>query len=401
MHRWEKDIDINQVTEIRTMTINYLGVGAINKINDIAASLKNRGISKIIVVTGKGAYKLTGAWDYVVKALAQNSIGYSLYTGVTPNPTVQQVDEATRQALDFGATAVISIGGGSPIDAAKGVAILMEYPNKTARDLFGYQFTPEKAVPLVTINLTHGTGTEVDRFAVVSIPEKEFKPVTAYDFSYPLYSIDDPALMTSLSADQTLYVTIDAMNHVIEACTTKVTSPYSIMMAHETIRLIAKYLPVVKANPQDLTARYFLTYASMIAGICFDNALLHFTHALEHPISGVKPEVSHGNGLAQILPAVIRQVYPAKCRTLADVLEPIVPGLKGVPEETEKACQGVKQWLSDMGIVMGLANLGFKKEDVDKLTKLAFETPSLGLLLSLAPVEATEDVVRKIYSDSY
>lgn len=207
--------------------------------------------------------------------------------------------------------------------------------------------------------------------------------------------------MTSLPADQTLYVTIDAMNHVIEACTTKVTSPYSIMMAHETIRLIAKYLPLVKSNPQDLTARYFLTYASMIAGICFDNALLHFTHALEHPLSGVKPEVSHGNGLAQILPAVIRQVYPAKCRTLADVLEPIVPGLEGVPEETEKACQGVKQWLLDMGIVMGLANLGFKKEDVDKLTELAFETPSLGLLLSLAPVEATKDVVRKIYSDSY
>lgn len=130
------------------------------------------------------------------------------------------------------------------------------------------------------------------------------------------------------------------------------------MMAHETICLIAKYLPAVKANPQDLTARYFLTYASMIAGICFDNALLHFTHALEHPLSGVKPEVSHGNGLAQILPAVIRQVYPAKCRTLADVLEPIVTGLKGVPEEMEKACRDVKQWISDMGIIIKSSRRG-------------------------------------------
>lgn len=401
MSNWEKDIDINQVVEIRTKTTNYLGVGAINKINDIAAILKNMGISKVIVVTGKAAFKTTGAWDYVTKACETNNISYTLYNGVTPNPTVQQVDAATKQALDFGATAVLSIGGGSPIDAAKSVAILMAYPDKTCSDLYEFKFTPEKAVPIVTINLTHGTGTEVDRFAVVSIPEKEYKPAIAYDVIYPLYSIDDPALMTGLPADQTVFVSVDAINHVVEACTTIVTSPYSIMMGKETVRLIAKYLPLAKANPKDLTARYYLTYASMIAGICFDNGLLHYTHALEHPLSGVKPELAHGNGLAQILPAVLRQIYPVSSRILADVLSAIVPGLQGVPEETEKVCEGVKNWLTEMGIVMSLSALGFTEKDLDKLTDLAFETPSLDLLLSLAPVEATKDVVRKIYGDSF
>lgn len=393
-------ININDVLEIRARSTVYLGVGAIKKISDILKQLKLMGVSKAAVVTGKGSYIKSGAWDYVVKAFEENQISYVLYDGVTANPTVDQVDAATKLAVEFGAQAVLSIGGGSPIDAAKAVAIMIEYPEKNSRDLFEYRFTPQKAVPIVTINLTHGTGTEADRFSVVSIPEKEFKPVIAYDFIYPLYSIDDPALMTSLAAAQTVYVSIDALNHVIESATTIAATPYSILLAKETIRLVAKYLPIAKSNPKDLTARYYLLYASLIAGISFDNGLLHYTHALEHPLSGVKPDLAHGLGLAVLVPAVVKQIYPASSQVLSDILSPIVPGLSGSPDEAEKAFTGLRNWISEMGIEPGLKNIGFKEPDVKKLTDLAFNTPSLGFLLSQAPVEATRESVSAIYTNS-
>lgn len=397
---WEQEIDSNQVVEIRAKTTVYLGVGAINKIADIAAALAACGIKKVVVVTGKGSHIKSGAWEVTQKALEGNGIGYILYSKVTPNPTADQVDEATKIAREFGATAVIAIGGGSPIDAGKSVAIMLAYPDKTARDLCEFKFTVEKAAPVIAINLTHGTGTEVDRFAVVTIPEKEFKPALAFDCIYPLYSIDDPALMTALPPEQTTFVSVDAVNHVIEASTTKVGSPFAVTLARETIALVVKYLPLARKDPNDLTARYHLLYASLIAGVAFDNGLLHLTHALEHPLSGLKPELAHGLGLGILLPAVVKQIYPAKAKILADILAPIVPGLKGTSDEAVKACEGLRQWLREAGIKEHLAEEGFSAKDVDRLTQLAFETPSLDFLLSMSPVEATKEVVKAIYTDS-
>ncbi|AJQ29391.1 iron-containing alcohol dehydrogenase [Pelosinus fermentans] len=397
---WDQQIDINQVVEIRTKTTTYLGVGAINKMFDIANILVERGIKKTVIVTGKGSHIKSGAWDVVKKALDEKGIEYILYSKITPNPTADHVDEAVEIARDFGASTVIAIGGGSPIDAGKCVAILLAYPDKTARDLCEFKFEVEQAVPIIAINLTHGTGTEVDRFAVVSIPEKDFKPALAFDCIYPLYSIDDPALMTKLPADQTSYVSIDAINHVIEAATTKLGNPFAITLAKETIAIIAKYLPLARKNPTDLTARYHLLYASMIAGVSFDNGLLHLTHALEHPLSGLKPELAHGLGLGIILPAVVKQIYPAKAKILADILAPLLPGLKGTPDEADKVYEDLKQWLTEAGIKEHLSEEGFSVHDVDNLIKLAFETPSLGALLSMAPIEATKEVVKKIYIDS-
>lgn len=398
---WEKDININEVREIRVRPNVYFGVGAIEKIDDIVKSLKKeKNVDKVIVVSGRGAYKATGAWDYVEKALTQNGIGYVNFDKVTPNPTTHHVDEAVKMALDFGAKAVIAIGGGSPVDAGKSTAILMEYPDKTCNDLYEFTFTPSKAAPIVAINLTHGTGTETNRFAVVTVPEKDFKPAIAYDCIYPYASIDDPALMTKLSPNQTRYVSIDAVNHVVEAATSKVASPYSITLAKETIRLVAQYLPKALENPEDLEARYFLSYASLLGGVSFDNGLLHYTHALEHPLSAVKHELSHGLGLAILLPAVIKSIYKEKAAVLADILSPIVPDLKGEASEAQYVAEKVEQWLFSLGVTQKLTDEGFCEADVEKLTYLAFNTPSLDGLLGIAPTSATEEAVATIYKES-
>lgn len=397
---WEKDINIHEVKEIRTRTSVFFGVGAIQKIHDIAKDIKSKGIDKVIVMSGKHAYKSTGAWDVVEAALKENGIGHINFDQVTPNPNTHHVNDATKMAREFGAKAVISIGGGSPTDAGKSVAILLEYPDKNADDIYEFKFTPTKAAPVISINLTHGTGSETNRFAVVTNLEKNFKPAIAYDCIYPTYAIDDPQLMTKLSPKQTRYVSIDAVNHVVEAATSTVASPYSITLAKQVVELVAKYLPKAIANPEDLEARYFLCYAAMMGGVSFDNGLLHYTHALEHPLSAVKPDLSHGLGLAILLPAVVKTIYKDKAATLADVLAPIVPGLKGDVSEADKAADGVYAWLKSVDVPEKLEDMGFKAEDVDKLTDLVFTTPSLEGLINIGPSGNSREVVRKIYEDS-
>ena len=397
---WEKDININDIREIRTRTSVFFGVGAIKKIEDIAKDLKTKGIDKVIVMSGRNAYKATGAWDYVEKALKNNDISYVNYDQVTPNPTTHHVNEAAKIARDFGAKCVIAIGGGSSTDAGKSVAILLEYPDKNANDIYEFKFTPEKAAPIVSINLTHGTGTETNRFAVVTVPEKNFKPAIAYDCIYPMYAIDDPQLMTKLSPKQTRYVSIDAVNHVVEAATSTVTSPYAVTLAREVIADVAKYLPKANENPDNLEARYFLAYAAMMGGVCFDNGLLHYTHALEHPLSAVKPELAHGLGLAMLLPAVIKVIYKDRANILADILSPIVPGLTGNPDEAEKAAKGVQDWLFSVGVTEKLTDEGFTEGDVEKLVDLVYTTPSLSGLLDIAPSGNGRGVVEEIYKNS-
>ena len=400
LYMWKNEVDINQVVELRLKPNVYFGFGAINKIEDVAKDMKSKGIDKILVVSGRNAYKSSGAWEVIEKALKNNGIAYTNYAEVTPNPTADAVDAAAKQGKEFGAKAVMGIGGGSPIDAAKSVAIMLANEGVTARDIYEFKFIPEKAVPIVAINLTHGTGTETNRFAVVTIPETEYKPAIAYDCIYPSYSIDDPALMMNLSPEQTIYVSIDAVNHSIEAATTKVASPYSISTAKECIELVAKYLPIINKDPQNKEARYFLLYASILGGVSFDNGLLHFTHALEHPLSGVKPKLSHGLGLAMILPAVVKYIYPAKAKTLASLFSTIIPDLKGTPDEAEYAAKKIEEWLFSVGITKKLIDEGFSEADVEKLVNLTFETPSLSGLISIAPVEGTKEVVKAIFTES-
>ncbi|MFU0783289.1 MAG: Alcohol dehydrogenase, class IV [Thermoanaerobacterium thermosaccharolyticum] len=397
---WETKINPSKVFELRCKNTTYFGIGSIQKIKDILEVLKNRGIDNVIFITGKGSYKASGAWDVVKPILDELDLKYSLYDRVGPNPTVDMIDEATKIGRESGAKAVVGIGGGSPIDTAKSVAVLLKYTDKNARELYEQKFIPEEAVPIIAINLTHGTGTEVDRFAVATIPEKNYKPAIAYDCLYPMYAIDDPALMTKLDKKQTIAVTVDALNHITEAATTLAASPYSILTAKETVRLIVRYLPAAVNDPLNLVARYYLLYASALAGISFDNGLLHLTHALEHPLSAVKPEIAHGLGLGAILPAVIKAIYPATAEILADVYSPMVPGLKGLPSEAEYVSQKVEEWLFNVGCTQKLSDFGFTKEDIPTLVNLAKTTPSLDGLLSIAPIEATESVIEKIYVES-
>lgn len=397
---WDEGCDYATVNEIRVKTTAYLGVGAIEKIDAVLGQLKSEGVNSLLCVTGGRSYKLTGAWEKVEAAAARHRIRLVLYNKVTPNPTTESVDEAAALGREADAGAVLAIGGGSPIDCGKSAAILLANPGRTADDLYCFRFTPDSALPIVAINLTHGTGSEVNRFAVATVTELNYKPAIAYDCIYPRYAIDDPALMTGLSPEQTLYVSIDAVNHVVEAATTTTSNPFAVLLAKQAIRLVHDYLPKAMSDPKNLKARYQLTFAALLAGVSFDNGLLHFTHALEHPLSAVQPDLTHGLGLAVLLPAVIKEIYPARPGVLAHILEPLAPGLAGAPEEARKAAKAVEQWLFSLGVTQKLGDLGIREEDVDTFCDLVEQTPSLGLLLSVAPVKGSRERVARIYHNS-
>ncbi len=392
---WEKQIDINQIAEIRTKTTLYFGVGAINKMEFIAGDMAKRGLDKVLIMTGKSSYKKTGAFDVVEKHLKENKIDYVLYDKITPNPEHTSVDEAVQLGRDFGAKAIIGIGGGSAIDASKAAAIMLEYPEQTCAELYENEFKPQKAVPIIAINLTHGTGTEVDRYAVVSIPEKQKKNGIAYEFIYPLYAIDDPALMVSLPEFQTIAVSLDALNHVFEAATSTVAHAFTILCAKEATRLIYEYLPKVIDNPKDIEARYYLAYAAMIAGVSFDNGRLHLTHALEHPLSAVNTAFTHGFGLSILLPAVVEKIFDAKKEIILDVFQPIFGD--DATMTAQEAGEKMKAWLKTVGVDSTLTKEGFTRGQIDLLT----DHVSLKKLSYSCPVEPTRELVRSIYEMSF
>lgn len=397
---FEKYMNIDGVSEIRARSLVYFGFGAIQKMADVAKQMKAKGIDKVLVTATPTAYKKSGAWGPIEEALRQAGIEWTLFDGVKPNPETDAIDKATAQGRAFGAQAVIGVGGGSPIDTAKSAAILLEYPGHTAEELFEWKFAPQKALPIVAVNLTHGTGTEGNRVAVASIESKKFKPAIAYECLYPTWSIDDPDLMMTLPPKQILYTSVDALNHVVEAATSTITNPLAITLARETAALVAEYLPTAMRNPNDRVARYHLAYAALLGGISFDNGFLHYTHALEHPLSGMKPEVTHGLGLAILLPAVIQNIYAARADVLADILAPIVPGLTSDAQDARKAALGVERWLFGVGATSKLIDEGFSEDDIDALTELVFTTPSLTVLLSVAPTEATRENVSAMFRDS-
>ncbi len=394
------ELDLRGVVEIRCGSVVYFGPGSVKRLEGILEYYKKKGIRRVAVVTGRSSYLRSGAWDIIRSIIESLKMEYLHYDGVEPNPTVDHIDEAVARLSPIEPQLVIGIGGGSPLDVSKAVAVLLKYPGENGRRLYSEEFTPLEALPVVAVNLTHGTGSEVDRYAVATIPEERDKSGIGYDCMYPEYSVDDPELTITLDARQTLYTTLDTLNHVIEASTTRIASAYTVMLATETVRLISQYLQKALKDPQDIEARYWLLYASLLGGIAIDCSVVHITHPLEHTISAFKPEVEHGLGLSILLPSVLKVIYPARPKTLATVLAPIIPGLKGDPSETKRVVLSMYEWLGGMGLTQRLSDLGFGENDVPEMVRYLLRSQEGGGSLTLSPVPVTEELISQIYREA-
>jgi len=385
---------------MKSFTLNlrttlFFGIDAIHSFEKIAKYIVTQDLSPLLIITGKSSYKKCGAWNVVKEILESYEIEYAHYDGVSSNPTIEMVQTAFEFGRGIGAKSVLGIGGGSVIDVSKATAVLIANKDISARELYLKRPQVTPAVPIFAINTTHGTGTEVDRFAVATIPEERAKISIAYDSIYPTFSIDDPSLTTKLPRDQTIYVTIDALSHALESMTSKYSNPFTVNLATQASHRIFENLPKALDYPEDVEVRYWLLYASMIAGITLDNSRAHLAHALEHPISAVKPEVPHGLGLALLLPVVIEKAYETFPDVLSVALRPIANDLRGLPEEGKKARKALEEWISSLGLNKRLSDLGFCEEDVDELVKIALKT--MKYLIGMAPFEVSEDMLKRMY----
>ncbi|MCD6158650.1 MAG: iron-containing alcohol dehydrogenase [Euryarchaeota archaeon] len=385
---------------MKSFTLNlrttlFFGIDAIHSFEKIAKYIVTQDLSPLLIITGKSSYKKCGAWNVVKEILESYEIEYAHYDGVSSNPTIEMVQTAFEFGRGIGAKSVLGIGGGSVIDVSKATAVLIANKDISARELYLKRPQVNPAVPIFAINTTHGTGTEVDRFAVATIPEERAKISIAYDSIYPTFSIDDPSLTTKLPRDQTIYVTIDALSHALESMTSKYSNPFTVNLATQASHRIFENLPKALDHPEDVEVRYWLLYASMIAGITLDNSRAHLAHALEHPISAVKPEVPHGLGLALLLPVVIEKAYEAFPDVLSVALRPIANDLRGLPEEGKKARKALEEWISSLGLDKKLSDLGFCEEDVDELARIALKT--MKYLIGMAPFEVSEDMLKRMY----
>jgi len=349
----------------------------------------------VFIVTSRRAARVSGALDDVLSILTKLGVKYEHYDGVVPNPSTRIANDVGERVWRFGAEAIVAIGGGSVIDVAKIASIIAECGGK-AEEYIKRVREVCAALPVAAINLTHGTGSEINRYAVATIEETHEKLSVASDHIYPAISIDDPRYLKTLPKNQTIYTSLDALYHAIEAATTKTSSPYTVMLGEEVVKLIAKWLPVALQQPENLEARYWLLYASMLAGIAIDHGRTHLVHAMEHALSGLKPELAHGAGLAILGPHIVIHIYRAMPEVMHRLLRHLDPSLEPTPDHAEKASEALARFQRSVGFTERLSDYGFTPEHFDTVARLTME--STRYLIDLAPFNVTVDMLKEVYA---
>ena len=398
---WTKAVDIYSVQLIRTKSEIFLGVGALGRLHEIAEKWKEQNISKVFILAGKHAFYKSGAEKEVMESLKEEGISVTVYDRITGKITDTLLDEAVSCGRSAGVQAVLAVGGGSIIDAGKCIALLLaENEEVKMADLIENTFVPEKILPYAVINTSHGSGSENNPFAIVSFPAKKETHLISSDLFYPRQVICDPVLTVTLPRHPTRYSAMDAVNHAVESVVDKENNPMSIFLAYEIIKLVSRYLPLVEKDPGNLSGRYFLLFASLLAGWASDNRKEHFSHVLVHALHTLKPDLPHGLGVSVLMPSVVKKVYPEHGKVLAAVLSPIVSDLSGNAEEAEDAANGVESWISGCGVRLDPADALFLKENIDEFVETSYQNTSLSLLLTVSPLESSREAIRSIFDDA-
>lgn len=279
----------------------YYGAGSIDE-------LKNLKGSKAMVVVGGGSMKRFGFLDKVLNNLKEAGIETQLFEGVEPDPSVETVMKGAKAMLAFEPDWIVAIGGGSPIDAAKGMWAFYEYPETKFEDLitpFCFPTLRTKA-KFLAIPSTSGTATEVTAFAVITDYQKGIKyPLADFNIT-PDVAIVDPDLAETMPAKLTAHTGMDALTHAIEAYVSTLNSPFTDPLAVQAIQMVFEYLP--DSYKGDKNSREQMHYAQCLAGMAFSNALLGIVHSMAHKTGAAykNGHIVHGCANAMYLPKVIQ-----------------------------------------------------------------------------------------------
>ncbi|MGC5771729.1 iron-containing alcohol dehydrogenase [Paenibacillus pabuli] len=349
--------------------VNLMGRGCLQEAGKM---IQDMGIRKALVVSDRRLIS-SGVAEQVLSILRKSGLDYVVYDEVQPNPTCQNVHDGLQVFQDHGCDAIISIGGGSPQDAAKGIGIVATNGGHI-RDYEGLHQSKHKSVPLVAINTTAGTSSEVTMNYVITDEQRKVKMVMVDRNSLVDLSVNDPELMLSKPASLTAATGMDALTHAVEAMVTPGGFTVTSATAAAAVELIFEYLPRAVRDGSDLEAREHMTYACFLGGIAFNNAGLGYVHAMAHQLGGVY-DLPHGVCNAMLLPYVEEmnaKHVPGKFRHIAKAIGMDVKG-KRDEECSEYVIEAIRQLSKEVGIPEKLSELGVKDPDVELLADNAMK----------------------------
>lgn len=349
--------------------VNMMGAGSLE---EAMVAIRNYGFKKALIVTDAGLAKF-GVAAKIADLLGQQDIAAVVFDGAQPNPTVGNVEKGLDMLKASNCDFVVSLGGGSSHDCAKGIALVASNGGKIA-DYEGVDQSGKPQLPLISINTTAGTASEMTRFCIITDETRHVKMAIVDRNVTPLLSVNDPGLMVAKPKGLTAATGMDALTHAVEAYVSTAATPITDACALKAVELIATNLRNAVANGSDITARENMAYAQFLAGMAFNNASLGYVHAMAHQLGGFY-DLPHGVCNAVLLPhveAFNASVCPDRLRDIAKAMGVNVTGLSA--EEGAKAALAAIRTLSkDINIPSGLAELGAKKEDVPTLATNALK----------------------------
>ena len=347
---------------------SYHGAGSIN---DIVGEVQGRGLTKAFVCSDPDLVKF-GVTGKVTSVLEKAGLAYELYSNIKPNPTIENVQTGVAAYKASGADYIIAIGGGSSMDTAKAVGIIINNPEfADVRSLEGVAPTKKPCVPIIAVPTTAGTAAEVTINYVITDVEKKRKFVCVDTHDIPVVAIIDPEMMSYMPKGLTAATGMDALTHAIEGYTTKAAWEMTDMFHLKAIELISKSLRAAVANEKE--GREGMALGQYIAGMGFSNVGLGIVHSMAHALGAVY-DTPHGVANAILLPTVMEYNAEATGEKYREIARAM--GVEGVDSMTQEeyrkaAVDAVKKLSADVGIPADLKQI-VKEEDVQFLAESAY-----------------------------
>lgn len=364
------------------------GWGALARLPGIAKGL---GGGRALVVGDPGVAR-AGLVERVASTLSQGGIPAATFTDVESDPAVQSVEAGTRLAKSEGCDVVVGVGGGSALDTAKAIGLMLTNGG-TIRDYVGIDKVPKPGAPVVAIPTTAGTGSELTIWSVLSDREQKVKISVGSTFNCPQVALLDPELTLSLPPAITAATGMDALTHALESYVNKATQPISEAMSEQAMRLIAKSLRVAVAQGDNAQARADMLLASSIAALAFNSTRLGVVHAFAMPL-GARFHLPHGLVNAILLPAVMRFNLPgnvAKYARIAEIFGEPIAGLS-LRDAAARSVDAIQKLKDDIGITAKLGDYGLTEADFDAVVDEAMQSGNV----PVNPRQPTRDDMKAI-----
>ncbi|EHK2407034.1 L-threonine dehydrogenase [Clostridium perfringens] len=343
--------------------ISLMGADCLKEAGEQVAEL---GFKKALIVTDKVLGQI-GIVKKVTDVLDNKDIEYAIYDETKPNPTVKNVNDGLELLKEKECDFVISLGGGSAHDCAKGIALLATNGGEI-KDYEGVDKSKKPQLPMVGINTTAGTGSEMTLFAIITDEERHIKMALVDKHLTPIIAVNDPMLMLAMPKSLTAATGMDALTHAIEAYVSTSATPITDACAEKAIELISNYLVNAVENGQDVEARDMMAYAEYLAGMAFNNASLGYVHAMAHQLGGFY-NLPHGVCNAILLPHVQEYNKATSASRLAKIAKIMGGNIEGLTDEqgADLCIDMIKSLSQTVGIPEGLGVLGVKESDFETL----------------------------------